>query len=111
VSEYLNLKPKQGKLKEIAAGSWIDGDFMKWIGNPAKNKAWQLLLEARKALEETQNPSEQAWKQIHILEGSDWFWWYGDKHRQFDELFRMHLKNFYKLISKTPSRNLDEPLE
>ncbi|MDD5618107.1 MAG: glycoside hydrolase family 57 protein [Candidatus Omnitrophica bacterium] len=111
VSEYLSLKPEQGKLKEIAAGSWINGDFMKWIGNPAKNRAWQLLFEARKALEEMPNAPPLAWKQIYILEGSDWFWWYGDKHKQFDELFRMHLKNFYKIIEKTPSANLDEPLE
>jgi len=111
VSEYLALKPKQGRLKEIAAGSWINGDFMKWIGNPAKNKAWQLLLDARKALEKMQGPPALAWKQIYILEGSDWFWWYGDKQKQFDELFRMHLKNFYKIIGKTPSTNLNEPLE
>ncbi len=111
VSEYLSLKPKKGQLKEIAAGSWINGDFMKWIGSPAKNRAWQLLLEARKALEQIPDAPALAWKQIYILEGSDWFWWYGDKHKQFDELFRMHLKNFYKIIDKTPSTNLDEPLE
>ncbi|MDD5005809.1 MAG: glycoside hydrolase family 57 protein [Candidatus Omnitrophica bacterium] len=111
VSEYLALKPNIGKLSNIAAGSWINGDFTKWIGNPAKNKAWDLLLGARKLLEQTENPSELAWKQIHILEGSDWFWWYGDKQRQFDELFRMHLRNFYKIINQSPSVDLDKPLE
>jgi alpha-amylase/alpha-mannosidase (GH57 family) len=111
VSEYLSLKPKQGEMKKISAGSWINGDFNKWIGNPIKNKAWQLLLEARRALARIPNPPELAWKQIYILEGSDWFWWYGDRQKQFDELFRMHLKNFYKIIGQTSSVNLDEPLE
>ena len=111
VSEYLKLNPLKHVLKKIAAGSWINGDFTKWIGNPVKNKAWDLLLEARELLDQIKNPSEKAWKQIYILEGSDWFWWYGDKQRQFDELFRMHLKNFYQIINRSPSVNLDQPLE
>lgn len=111
VSQYLAMKPQTVKLKKIASGSWINGDFSKWIGNPAKNKAWELLIEARKLLDKIENPPELAWKQIHILEGSDWFWWYGDRQKQFDELFRMHLKNFYKIINQIPSIDLEKPLE
>ena len=38
-----------------------------------------------------------------IAEGSDWFWWYGDDHssdhdRDFDELFRTHLRNAYTYL-------------
>ena len=37
-----------------------------------------------------------------IAEGSDWFWWYGDDHSsdhdmEFDDLFRRHLRNVYRL--------------
>src|SRR6185295_5705855 len=37
--------------------------------------------------------------------GSDWFWWYGDDHStahdlEFDELFRRHLRNAYKLMHR-----------
>lgn len=111
VSEYLQIKPQSERLTKIASGSWINGDFLKWIGNPIKNKAWDLLNEARRILDKIKNPPELAWKQIYILEGSDWFWWYGEKQRQFDSLFRMHLKNFYQIIGQIPTVNLDEPLE
>src|SRR4029077_14701053 len=38
-------------------------------------------------------------------EGSDWCWWYGDDHSsdhdlQFDDLFRRHLRNAYRLLGK-----------
>jgi hypothetical protein len=38
-----------------------------------------------------------------IAEGSDWFWWYGDDHssdqdRDFDDLFRRHLRNVYRSL-------------
>lgn len=111
VNEYLTTNSHRTALNKIASGSWINGDFTKWMGNPVKNRAWELLLEAREHLDRLENPSQIAWKQIHILEGSDWFWWYGERQRQFDELFRMHLKNFYKIIGQKPSVDLDIPLE
>lgn len=111
VSEYLKARPKMDKLKRIPSGSWINGDFLKWMGHPAKNRAWDLLHEARSLLSTIDNPPPLAWKQMYVLEGSDWFWWYGDKQEQFDTLFRLHLKNFYTIIQRTPSSNLDKPIE
>jgi hypothetical protein len=40
-----------------------------------------------------------------IAEGSDWFWWYGDDHSsdhdlEFDDLFRRHLRNVYRLLDR-----------
>ena len=40
-----------------------------------------------------------------IAEGSDWFWWYGDDHSsahddEFDDLFRRHLRNVYRLLQQ-----------
>ena len=40
-----------------------------------------------------------------MAEGSDWCWWYGDDHSsehdlEFDELFRRHLRNVYRLLGR-----------
>ena len=115
VSEYLKDHPPKSELKRLAAGSWIYGDFGKWIGNPYKIKAWEWLAEARKELVGVKSQVSSiklnlAWKQMYILEGSDWFWWYGDNHADFDRLFRMHLSNFYTLIGKDIPDYLKKPL-
>jgi alpha-amylase/alpha-mannosidase (GH57 family) len=111
VADYLKLHPAQNQIKRLSAGSWIYGEFGKWIGNPYKVKAWEWLAEARKTIEKTKNPSELAWKQMYILEGSDWFWWAGeDPDGSFDRLFRLHLTNFYQLIKHAPPTYLEKPL-
>ena len=111
VSEYLKLMPAKLEIKRLSAGSWIYGEFGKWIGNPYKIKAWECLTQARKALEKIKEPSALALKQMHILEGSDWFWWYGeDPDGSFDRLFRIHLINLYKLINQDAPAYLINPL-
>ncbi|MDD5500403.1 MAG: glycoside hydrolase family 57 protein [Candidatus Omnitrophica bacterium] len=104
VSEYLKKNPPKNKIKRLAAGSWIYGEFGKWIGNPEKVKCWEWLADARAALEKAENPLDSlALKQMRVLEGSDWFWWAGeDPDGSFDRLFRLHLSNFYKIIKKEP---------
>jgi len=86
------------------------------MNHPYKAKAWDWLLSARQELD---NPglklaNEQlalAWKQIYILEGSDWFWWYGeDPEGAFDRLYRRHLSNFYTLLGKNPPDYLKHSL-
>ena len=47
----------------------------------------------------------QAREEMLIAEGSDWFWWYGDDHSsdhdlEFDDLFRRHLRNVYRLLQR-----------
>jgi len=116
ISEYLKIFPAVFEIKRLGAGSWIYADFFKWIGNPYKNKAWECLTKARQELENSQSqiPSsnlELAYKQIYIAEGSDWFWWYGENHLDFDRLFRMHLSNFYTIIGKEIPDYLKKPLE
>jgi len=116
VSEYLEKHPAKHEIKRLSSGSWIFGDFGKWIGNPTKIKAWEYLAAARKELESSNEkiPKENldlVWKQIHICEGSDWFWWAGeDPHGGFDKLYRQHLSNFYKLIGKDIPDYLNHPL-
>ena len=102
VAEYLKLKPAENEIRRLSAGSWIYGEFGKWIGNSSKVRCWEYLADARKALEKVKEPvNELALKQMYILEGSDWFWWAGeDPDGSFDRLFRLHLANFYKLINQ-----------
>jgi len=114
VSEYLKGHPVKQKIKYLACGSWIYGEFGKWIGNHYKNKAWECLVKAREELDKLSGSSDEivkkAYKQIYIAEGSDWFWWYGEDHGDFDRLFRMHLSNFYTIIGKDTPEYLKAPL-
>lgn len=111
VSEYLKSHPPCHRLPALATGSWIHGDLNKWMGHPAKNKAWDYLAEARNLLTEEHLKDERVMKQVHVLEGSDWFWWYGDKNKAFDELYRLHLKNLYQMLGRAPSFDLNIPLD
>jgi alpha-amylase/alpha-mannosidase (GH57 family) len=91
-------------LQDLHSGSWIDADFHIWIGHPEKNRAWDLLARARRALTETGHTPENAphaWASLFAAEGSDWFWWLGEDHYTadkalFDRLFREHLQAVYE---------------
>ena len=115
--EYLKSHPAEHEIKRLAPGSWIYGEFGKWIGNPHKNRAWESLTEARSELERIEKEGSDgidiklAWKQMRVLEGSDWFWWYGeDPNGDFDKLFRMHARNFYQIIGKPHPAYLNNSL-
>ena len=118
VSEYLNKFPPRDNIRRLSAGSWIYGNFNKWIGQEQKNLAWEYLAKARAELKEfTERRGagapvdlEKAWKQIYICEGSDWFWWYGDNNRDFDQLYRRHLSNFYRFLGQEPPEYLGRPI-
>ncbi len=95
------------ELTSIFPGSWIDANFYIWIGHPDDQRAWGQLAEARRALAHAidVDPARhaQAREEVLIAEGSDWCWWYGDDHSsahdiEFDELYRRHLRNVYKLL-------------
>src|SRR5262249_27375967 len=78
------------------------------IGHADDQKAWSQLADAREALESATGDAAAlaaAREEILIAEGSDWFWWYGDDHSsahdlEFDDLFRRHVRNAYKLMQK-----------
>ncbi|NIA08407.1 MAG: hypothetical protein GWP10_01190 [Nitrospiraceae bacterium] len=111
VSQYLKRYPPTNTLKHLDTGSWINKDFGIWIGGQEENRAWEVLGHARNALDDAQKrgtATEEALKtareSIFAAEGSDWFWWYGDKFASdyaygFDYLFRTHLKKVYKALN------------
>ncbi len=115
VNEYLKANPPKKEISRLAAGSWIYGEFSKWINNPYKNQGWDYLAVARRELEDMVEQGKPipdlAWKQMYILEGSDWFWWLGeDSPGYFDRLYRMHLCNFYTMINKEIPEYLKHPI-
>jgi alpha-amylase/alpha-mannosidase (GH57 family) len=96
------------RLEEIFPGSWIDANFYIWIGHRDDHLAWSQLAEARDALDAPAADTAaaaRAREEVLIAEGSDWFWWYGDDHSsehdlEFDDLYRRHLRNVYRLLGK-----------
>jgi hypothetical protein len=145
IGDYLRQRPPSDTLPHLFAGSWISHNFAIWIGHEEDNTGWDALHHAREHLrqreqqirdsiksqegakadpsDEALSPSHalalshlrQAWEEIYIAEGSDWFWWYGDEHSSaqdalFDYLFRKHLQNVYLLLGDTPPPELARPI-
>jgi alpha-amylase/alpha-mannosidase (GH57 family) len=114
IGEYMASHEKKRKIKKLASGSWINANFRKWIGSPQKNRAWELLKKAREDLLSLQDPPKEALEELYIAEGSDWFWWYDEfgceLNHIFDDLFRMHLANIYKLTGKQVPGDLTMPM-
>lgn len=114
-SEYLEAQYSRKILDEIVAGSWVYGTFSTWIGEKDKNRAWDILVEAKHVYDRVMssgslNEAEQqaAEKQLATCESSDWFWWFGEYNSAesvaaFDQQFRLHLCNLYQLL------NVDAP--
>ncbi|NMT63617.1 glycoside hydrolase family 57 protein [Marinobacter orientalis] len=98
------------QLPHLVAGSWIYGTFSTWIGDPDKNRAWDLLCEAKTHYDRVMDNGslsaerkESAREQLAVCEGSDWFWWFGDYNpaqivSDFEHLYRRHLVNLYEKI-------------
>ncbi len=121
VPEYRKIHPPEPTLSSIHPGSWINGNYRIWIGHKEDNAAWHYLRQAREVLARNLNDldestREAAWKQIHICEGSDWFWWFGDDNycahdTLFDSLFRDHLSYLYDLIGLPVPESLKRPIK
>ena len=113
---------KRSQLKHVVAGSWVYGSLSTWVGSPDKNRAWDLLINARMAYERCKrqhdwSPETEARnrQQLAICEGSDWFWWFGDYNpgdavRDFDRLFRLQLTRLYELMGEPVPAVLAHPL-
>lgn len=109
-SEYLKSKPVITKLDKITAGSWVYGTFSTWIGEKDKNRAWDMLVEAKMAYDKVLSENSLSADELHLAqmqlatcESSDWFWWFGEYNSAeavaaFDEQYRLHLANLYQLL-------------
>lgn len=122
VSEFIEQYPPTETIPaaQLHSGSWVDGSFTTWIGDPAKNKAWDLLTAARQTLanhpEATEENNPEAWEALYAAEGSDWFWWFGEGHSSnqdamFDQLFREHLAALYRSLNEPVPENVRQPVE
>jgi len=105
------------RLERLAPGTWIDGSFRTWIGDPVKNRAWEVLTHARDAIDhEPPGPAaNKAMEAMLCAEASDWFWWFGEGHscshdHAFDALFRRHVAAVYRALELPPPAILAEPL-
>jgi alpha-amylase/alpha-mannosidase (GH57 family) len=109
-------------LQRVVAGSWVHGTLGTWMGDAAKNAAWDLLCTAKVAFDAAVARGAldaaayaTAERQLALCESSDWFWWFGDYNppdavSQFDQLFRRQLANLYRLLSLVPPESLSHPL-
>jgi alpha-amylase/alpha-mannosidase (GH57 family) len=109
-------------LAQVVAGSWVHGTLATWMGDAAKNAAWELLCEAKRAFDRASFDGETgrtqrsaAERQLALCESSDWFWWFGDYNpedavTQFDRLYRRQLVNLYRILQLAPPENLSHPL-
>jgi alpha-amylase/alpha-mannosidase (GH57 family) len=117
-SECLDEGVEIGKLEQMVGGSWVYGTFSTWVGDPDKNRGWDMLGDVKRAFDKIVSrgglQGDQlvaAQLQLSICEGSDWFWWFGDYNpaesvSDFEALFRLHLSNLYLLLGLEPPEYL-----
>jgi len=120
VSEAL-ARHEARPLSRVFPGSWINANFDIWIGAEEDNRAWELLLAARRAYEEHAASAPEAaralaYEEILIAEGSDWCWWYGPEHHsdnqaEFDQLYRDHVANVYRALKLPVPEALSHPIQ
>lgn len=122
VEEFIDKFPPTETIQSdrLHSGSWVDGSFTTWIGDPVKNRAWDLLTDARDVLakhpEATPESNPEVWEALYAAEGSDWFWWFGEGHssshdEMFDSLFREHLRAIYTALDEPIPEVLKRPVE
>lgn len=105
-------------LKRLVAGSWVYGTLSTWIGDADKNRGWEMLVDAKKAYDQTLaqktfTESERAAIELQLAtcEGSDWFWWFGDYNpgqavSDFEQLYRRQLTELYRMLGVEPPEYL-----
>ena len=111
-SDCLKDGVRAADLPKMVAGSWVYGSFSTWIGDPDKNRGWDLLSEAKQTFDHVMatktfdtDTKQALLRQLAICEGSDWFWWFGDYNSadsvsDFEHLFRLHLSNLYQMLGE-----------
>ncbi|MFP4497247.1 MAG: hypothetical protein ACLFQV_03465 [Vulcanimicrobiota bacterium] len=118
--DFLSQFGARHTLPDLATGSWNTGSLNRWIGTPAKNKAWDYLYRVRKDLEKFSREIKDrellksAWEALYTAQGSDYIWWLDSTPNElaspFDDLLRLHLSNIYSKLGKEIPEFLNEPL-
>ena len=117
LSECLARGIQPAPLPRVCAGSWVHGTLATWMGDPAKNRAWDLLCAGKEAYDRVihamADPAQRAaaGRQLALCESSDWFWWFGDYNpaeavSQFDRLYRRSLLALYRRLNLPPPADL-----
>jgi alpha-amylase/alpha-mannosidase (GH57 family) len=122
LSDCLAHAAPHAPLPKVMAGSWVHGTLATWMGDPAKNRAWDLLCEAKLAFDRVvrsgslgSDQRSAAARQLALCESSDWFWWFGDYNpadavSQFDRLYRRQLMSLYGLLGLEAPPSLTQPI-
>jgi len=121
VGDFLRDNAERATLPRLHTGSWIGASLDTWIGDPEHTVAWDLLAEAREWVTHTfheipdSEAAAAAWREIRITEGSDWYWWFSHRHDSgmdtfWDNEFRLHLRNAYKVGGVKPPSRLFQPI-
>jgi alpha-amylase/alpha-mannosidase (GH57 family) len=123
IGDYLAKFPPSSRINSLFAGSWINHDFYIWIGDTEDVKGWECLNRTKDYLLSKKSSGKydsetvsRAEEEILVAEGSDWYWWFGSDHgsandKEFDILFRTHLRNVYKLFGDEYPNYLDVPIK
>jgi alpha-amylase/alpha-mannosidase (GH57 family) len=101
----------------------VHGCFSTWIGSPARNRAWDLLVEAKRAADTALREAgtddalriAEIERQLAVCEASDWFWWLDERNphpdvADFDALYRAQLAVLYRLCGQPPPERLRQSL-
>ncbi|MEQ1439967.1 4-alpha-glucanotransferase [Fontimonas sp. SYSU GA230001] len=104
-------------LPPVRAGSWVHGQLLTWIGDAEKNRAWDLLVAAKRRYDRAAaagRAGADSARRLAVCEASDWFWWPGSVNpspavADFDALFRGHLRALYTSLGEAPPEVLLHP--
>ncbi len=119
-SECLNQPDTIKAIPHVVTGSWVYGTLSTWIGDTDKNRAWDMLNDAKDCFDRviasgvlSNTQQQQATLELAICEGSDWFWWFGEYNSaesvsDFERLYRANLQNLYRLLDLEPPSYLFE---
>lgn len=116
ISTYLHENETDKPLKTIFPGSWIGANFNIWIGHAEDHQGWQIAKNVREKLVEKRVDAQDIWDRLYVLEGSDWYWWFGNEHfslvaELYDELFRLNAVWVYNKIGEEPPPELFAPVK
>jgi alpha-amylase/alpha-mannosidase (GH57 family) len=121
LSDCLSRGIQPVPLPRLMAGSWVHGTLATWMGDASKNRAWDLLCDAKEAYDrairelDDRERRAAACHQLALCESSDWFWWFGDYNpadavSQFDRLYRRQLLVLYRQLNLAPPAELALPI-